>query len=42
MSRQAHWDNVYTAKASDAVSWFQAEPTVSLRLLDRVSVGPAT
>jgi SAM-dependent methyltransferase len=35
MDRKTHWDGVYTTKASDEVSWFQSEPTVSLRLLER-------
>lgn len=30
-----HWDAVYATKARDDVSWFQAEPTTSLRLLRR-------
>lgn len=30
-----HWDTVYTTKASDEVSWFQATPTTSLRLLEQ-------
>src|SRR3954451_4349872 len=29
----AHWDSLYKTKASDAVSWYQDEPSVSLRLL---------
>ncbi|HET9469441.1 MAG TPA: class I SAM-dependent methyltransferase [Vicinamibacterales bacterium] len=33
--RRTHWDTVYTTKAADAVSWFQPEPTQSLRLLHR-------
>ena len=28
-----HWDDVYTTKAADGVSWFQARPGTSLRLL---------
>ncbi len=31
---KTHWEHVYATKASDAVSWFQPEPTASLRLLD--------
>jgi SAM-dependent methyltransferase len=31
--RAAHWDTVYATKRADEVSWFQAEPTTSLRLL---------
>ncbi len=42
MDRKAHWDHVYTSKASDAVSWFQPEPTVSLGLLAKVGLTPAT
>jgi hypothetical protein len=34
MNRKAHWDEIYTTKAPDAVSWFEPEPTASLRLLD--------
>jgi SAM-dependent methyltransferase len=30
-----HWDLVYAAKASDEVSWFQAAPSTSWRLLER-------
>ena len=29
-----HWDVVFETKASDEVSWFQAQPTTSLRLLE--------
>jgi 2-polyprenyl-3-methyl-5-hydroxy-6-metoxy-1,4-benzoquinol methylase len=35
-----HWDAVYGTKAEDAVSWFQQEPTTSLRLLDEQAVPP--
>ena len=34
MNRKSHWDQIYTTKASDKVSWFEPEPTASLRLLD--------
>ena len=30
-----HWDRVYESRAPDEVSWHQAEPSVSLRLLGR-------
>ncbi len=33
-ARAAHWDNVYATKATDQVSWFQAEPVPSSRLID--------
>lgn len=35
---QQHWDNVYTTKFADAVSWFQAKADVSLRLMDGLSL----
>jgi SAM-dependent methyltransferase len=28
-----HWDGVYTARSPTEVSWFEAEPTTSLRLI---------
>jgi SAM-dependent methyltransferase len=33
MSSQQHWQQVYTTKATDSVSWFQPQATVSLRLI---------
>lgn len=33
-SDKAHWENVYSTKASDSVSWFQGLPTPSLAALD--------
>jgi ubiquinone/menaquinone biosynthesis C-methylase UbiE len=32
-SRQAHWENVYTTKGENEVSWFQQSPTPSLELI---------
>jgi SAM-dependent methyltransferase len=32
-ARQEHWNSVFTTKAEDAVSWFQATPETSLRLI---------
>jgi SAM-dependent methyltransferase len=40
VDRKAHWDGVYTTKASDAVSWYQAEPSLSLALLREAGTGP--
>jgi len=34
--RVAHWENVYSTKQTTEVSWFEAEPTTSLTLLDQV------
>lgn len=30
---QSHWNRVYTTKAADAVSWYQARPRISLELI---------
>jgi SAM-dependent methyltransferase len=32
-----HWNEVYGSRSSDEVSWYQARPTVSLRLVQAVS-----
>ena len=37
---RAHWDQVYASKAMDAVSWHQARPETSLRLIDMAGLGP--
>ena len=42
LDRKAHWDRVYATKAAEEVSWYQAEPTTSLRLLDDTGLMPAT
>jgi SAM-dependent methyltransferase len=42
MNPKAHWENIYTTKASDALSWFQPEPMVSLRLLDAAGMTTAS
>lgn len=31
--RQQHWDSIYATKAEDQVSWFQAEPAISVDLI---------
>jgi hypothetical protein len=38
--QKAHWDRVYTEKRAEDVSWRQAEPTLSLKLIRRTGVGP--
>jgi len=42
MDPKTHWEQIYRTKPSHAVSWFQAEPTLSLRLLDAAGLGPAS
>lgn len=34
VSRNAHWENVYTTKGENEVSWFQEDPEPSLALID--------
>ena len=31
---QQHWENVYTSKSSELLSWYQDQPTVSLKLIE--------
>jgi SAM-dependent methyltransferase len=37
--RRAHWENVYTTKTEDEVSWFQEYPAMSLDLIHASGVG---
>jgi SAM-dependent methyltransferase len=41
MSSQAHWDTLYRTKASDEMSWFQAEPRTSVAFIRRAAPDPA-
>jgi 2-polyprenyl-3-methyl-5-hydroxy-6-metoxy-1,4-benzoquinol methylase len=34
VSRKAHWENVYSTKGENEVSWFQENPAPSLELID--------
>lgn len=36
-----HWQQVYTERAPSAVSWFQAEPALSLELIRNCRLAPA-
>src|SRR5258708_22804568 len=36
VSRQDHWEKVYTTKAESEVSWFQETPAPSLQLIELV------
>jgi len=38
MDRKEHWEQVYTTKASDAVSWFQEHAALSLKLIDNAGL----
>jgi 2-polyprenyl-3-methyl-5-hydroxy-6-metoxy-1,4-benzoquinol methylase len=37
--REGHWERVYETRSTDEVSWFQAQPSVSRRLVE-AAVGP--
>ena len=37
-SPREHWDNVYTVKAPDQVSWYQAVPTRSMALIRETAI----
>lgn len=39
MDRKQHWEQVYTTKPSDSVSWFQEHADQSLRLIHKTSLG---
>jgi len=36
---QTHWDGIYTRNDDSKVSWYQAEPSTSLALIDALGVG---
>ncbi|KAA0694520.1 class I SAM-dependent methyltransferase [Neorhizobium sp. P12A] len=38
--RKAHWQNVYTTKAENEVSWYEDTPDLSLRLLSEAGLMP--
>ncbi len=42
VSRRAHWENVYTTKSENEVSWFQENPAPSLELIDLAQPTPET
>lgn len=39
MDRRSHWENVYHTKSATDVSWFEAEPTTSLSLIQSIAPG---
>lgn len=38
--RERHWDAVYTARPDSELSWFAAQPALSLSMLDALAVTP--
>jgi SAM-dependent methyltransferase len=41
-SRQTHWENVYTSKGENEVSWFQQSPAASLALIAEIGAAPTS
>jgi SAM-dependent methyltransferase len=39
-NRKAHWENAYTTKGEDEVSWFEQNPSLSLELIDLAGPAP--
>lgn len=37
---RSHWDQVFSSKASDQVSWYQAYPALSLQMMAAAGAGP--
>jgi len=37
-----HWETVYRGNETDALSWYQAEPVMSLQMLDLLGVTPGS
>jgi trans-aconitate methyltransferase len=40
--RQSHWENVYTGKGENEVSWFQENPAPSLELIAEIGAVPSS
>ncbi|NNM05306.1 MAG: class I SAM-dependent methyltransferase [Gemmatimonadetes bacterium] len=38
VNRKDHWDKVYASKAAEDLTWFQAEPVVSLDLIHQTGI----
>jgi 2-polyprenyl-3-methyl-5-hydroxy-6-metoxy-1,4-benzoquinol methylase len=36
---KAHWENIYTTKATDQVSWYRPHLEISLPLIERAAAG---
>jgi len=42
MNRKQHWDSVFASKGERDVSWFEALPAISLRMMEAAGLGPET
>jgi len=38
MSNKNHWENIYSTKAIDGVSWYQKSPTTSLNIINSLNL----
>ena len=38
--RKAHWDNIYGEKSTSEVSWYQADPRISVDMIDSCGINP--
>lgn len=36
----SHWNDVYSGRTDDQLSWFEAEPSISLRMIAEATSGP--
>jgi hypothetical protein len=42
MPRKAHWEHIFETKVPTDVSWFEAQPAISLRLLEAAGLNAAS
>jgi hypothetical protein len=42
MTTHDHWERIHTTKAPAELSWFQSEPTLSLRLLESAGLSASS
>lgn len=42
MDRKQHWQDVFTTKREQDVSWFEALPAISLQMMEAAGLGPET
>jgi len=40
MDRKAHWENIYTTKEADAVSWYQPSAHTSMEFVNKAGLSP--
>ena len=42
MNRSSHWEQVYGTRDSSELSWFEPDPTLSLRLAEAAGLSGTT